>query len=226
VYRWEEIKAAHVKQAMKALDAAPNQSEFLKEIGFGPARTRVLIYQGRQYPSKALIGIARSYTSYGKIKNNFHGGEGNGMPVTILTSLGFITFADRTLRDDTQTTEEIEGSPSGYPEGAVQQVLVNKYERNRDARAECLRHRGCRCKVCKFDFSERYGEHGAGFIHVHHTKKLSEVGEGYVVDPVEELIPLCPNCHAMIHRTKDMLTVDELRKMIRRLPARSPSHHE
>jgi len=213
---WEKIERSHIERAMGEFDATTDQSDFLKRLGFAPARTRILLHKGRQYPSKALIGLARSYALSDKVENDFHGGEGTGLPVTILKRLGFTTFVDRVPRDDVLLPEEVEGDSSGYPEGSVKQVLVNKYERDPKARAECLELHGYRCTVCDFDFSERYGEHGAGFIHVHHTKKLSEVGEGYIVDPKKDLVPLCPNCHAMIHRTQDMLTIEELGKMLRR----------
>jgi hypothetical protein len=212
---WEKIERSHVERAMREFDAAADQSSFLKRLGFAPARTRILLHKGRHYPSKALIGLARSYALNSEVENDFHGGEGTGLPVTILKNLKFTKFVDGILRDDTRIPEEVEGNSAGYPEGSVEKVLVNKYERRPEARAECLKIHGYICKVCKFDFKKRYGEHGAGFIHVHHTKKLSEVGKGYVVNPKTDLVPVCPNCHAMIHRTKDMLTIEKLRKMLR-----------
>ncbi|HHO0788469.1 HNH endonuclease [Aeromonas allosaccharophila] len=63
------------------------------------------------------------------------------------------------------------------------------------------------------DFGEKYGELGKGFIHVHHMMPLSEIGEEYVVDPIKDLIPVCPNCHAMLHRRNPPLTIDDLRKL-------------
>lgn len=101
-----------------------------------------------------------------------------------------------------------------YYEGAVKDVLVNTYERNPKARAACIAHYGCVCQVCKFDFAKRYGEIGRGFIHVHHLVEMSSIGEEYIVDPVLHLRPLCPNCHAMIHRTKPAMSIDELKAQL------------
>lgn len=107
--------------------------------------------------------------------------------------------------------------PSGnkYVEGARKQVRVNAFERNPKARAECLGHHGRRCTVCELSFEERYGARGKDFIHVHHKKPLALIATAYVLDPIEDLVPVCPNCHAMLHRGKDLLTVDQLRGILR-----------
>jgi predicted HNH restriction endonuclease len=102
-----------------------------------------------------------------------------------------------------------------YPEGSTKQVLVNKYERNPAARAACIKHYKALCAVCKFNFEERYGDLGAGFIHVHHKIPLSSIAEDYEVDPIKDLVPVCPNCHSMLHRTAKVLTVEELQALLR-----------
>jgi 5-methylcytosine-specific restriction protein A len=68
--------------------------------------------------------------------------------------------------------------------------------------------------ICGFDFEARYGEFGKGFIQVHHIVPVSEIGERYVVDPKSDLVPVCPNCHAMIHRRHPPLSIGELREII------------
>ena len=99
--------------------------------------------------------------------------------------------------------------PDSFPEGAKQTVTVNRYERNRDARAACIEYHGLRCKACDIDFEERYGPHGAGFIHVHHLKPLSKVALEYEVNAITDLVPVCPNCHAMIHRFGECRPLEE-----------------
>ena len=96
-------------------------------------------------------------------------------------------------------------------EGASKTISVNTYERNPVARAKCLAHHGYKCAVCSFDFEEFYGSIGHNFIHVHHVVPLSEIGRKYVLNPIEDLVPICPNCHAMIHKTRPILTVDQLK---------------
>jgi HNH endonuclease len=100
-----------------------------------------------------------------------------------------------------------------YPEGAVKRILVNAYERNLAAVAACKAHYGTRCQVCGLDLGDRYGDIGKGFIHVHHLKKLSEVGRLYEVDPLTDLRPVCPNCHAMLHRNPP-LSIEQLKSRI------------
>lgn len=111
--------------------------------------------------------------------------------------------------------DEIADNSAIIVEGAKQQVTVNRYERSPKARAQCLAHHGYRCKVCNLDFAERYGELGSGFIHVHHVIPLADIGENYEIDPQTDLVPVCPNCHAMLHRRTPPVTVEALRLELR-----------
>lgn len=108
-------------------------------------------------------------------------------------------------------------TPSGhtYMEGAVTQVTVNAYERNARARAACIAHWGLDCVVCGFNFAETYGPAGRGYIHVHHLRPLASIGAAYVLDPVADLRPVCPNCHAVMHlRAEEPYGVEEVRRMM------------
>ncbi len=71
-----------------------------------------------------------------------------------------------------------------------------------------------RCVVCEFDFKERYGKLGEGFIHVHHLNPLGTMKGAHRLDPVNDMRPVCPNCHAMLHRKKDVLGIDELKALV------------
>jgi 5-methylcytosine-specific restriction enzyme A len=109
--------------------------------------------------------------------------------------------------------EEVLDDNAHY-EGGVQQVTVNAYERNTKARKSCVEYYGASCFVCGFDFSKVYGELGDGFIHVHHLRPLSEIKQEYQVDPINDLRPVCPNCHAMIHRRTPPLSIKELQEVL------------
>jgi 5-methylcytosine-specific restriction protein A len=98
-------------------------------------------------------------------------------------------------------------------EGAVSYVPTIAYERNRTAREACLAHHGCNCAACGMSFGETYGPKADGFIHVHHRIPLASIGAEYAVDPVKDLIPLCPNCHAVIHMGGGM-TLDDVRQLL------------
>jgi 5-methylcytosine-specific restriction protein A len=114
---------------------------------------------------------------------------------------------------DNNFGEEFEVSE--LTEGTVRSVRINIYERNGIARSECIKHHGCKCAVCGFDFEEIYGKLGSGFIHVHHLTELSEIKETYTVDPINDLRPICPNCHAMVHKKKPAYTIEELKSIIK-----------
>ncbi len=109
-----------------------------------------------------------------------------------------------------QIAEEVDNNES-LIEGASKRISVNTYERNSAAKAKCLAHHGYKCIVCSFNFEEFYGVIGRNFIHVHHLIPLSEVRKEYVLDPIKDLVPICPNCHAMIHRTRPILTIRQLK---------------
>lgn len=90
-------------------------------------------------------------------------------------------------------------SRASYPAGARRTVRVNAFERNPAARRACIAFHGSKCAVCRFDFEAVYGSLGKGFIHVHHITPVSKLSDMYRLDPKKDLIPVCPNCHAMIH---------------------------
>jgi 5-methylcytosine-specific restriction protein A len=102
-----------------------------------------------------------------------------------------------------------------FKEGATKQVTVNVYERNAAARAECLMKNGYNCKVCDMSFSHVYGKIGENFIHVHHIKPLAGVAGEYELNPKKDLVPVCPNCHAMLHTYSPPLSVEELKEILR-----------
>ncbi len=102
-----------------------------------------------------------------------------------------------------------------YAEGKTKLVLINNYERNPIARIKCIEHYGVVCQVCSFDFENNYGEIGKDFIHVHHKIDISTIGNEYSVDPIKDLIPVCPNCHSMLHKKKPAYTIEELKHMMK-----------
>jgi predicted HNH restriction endonuclease len=119
--------------------------------------------------------------------------------------------------DSTQFTINDSEVSNKFIEGSATEVILTKYERNQEARTACLEHYGYMCSVCEFDFEKRYGKIGVNFIHVHHLTKLATIKKAHEVDPVRDLRPVCPNCHAMLHRQEPPLTIDNLKSMMRRV---------
>lgn len=101
-------------------------------------------------------------------------------------------------------------------EGALRRVVSSEYERSSAARDACIAHHGSSCMICGFSFEAVYGALGAGFIHVHHIVPLASVGGAYVVNPITDLAPVCPNCHAMLHRGDSPMSVEDLRGLVSR----------
>ncbi len=102
-------------------------------------------------------------------------------------------------------------------EGARCSITIDRYERSRSARRACLQANGTTCAICGFDFAEAYGPEFAGIIQVHHIVPLSEINREYQVDPVHDLIPVCPNCHVALHsKPGGTYTPDELKALMSR----------
>jgi 5-methylcytosine-specific restriction enzyme A len=131
----------------------------------------------------------------------------DGPPIRVLWS-----FENDAAPRPTDSPGEIRGET--FREGAMAQVTVNAYERNPAARRACIDHYGCFCQVCGFNFEKVWGELGKDFIHVHHLKEISSVGQEYEVDPINDLIPVCPNCHAMLHRRRPATPVMDLKNLL------------
>jgi 5-methylcytosine-specific restriction protein A len=177
---------------------------------FGESTGYDVLFEGRRYAPKAVVGLAA-----GKISGtplgpyDFKGGL-KSKCFRILEANGFTIIT----KGETHPFPNEVGEAEEYTEGAVQRVAVNRYERDPKARARAIAHYGLRCQVCGFDFETAYGVLGEGFIHVHHTVPLSNLGKSYVVDPINDLRPVCPNCHAMLHKRVPPHTIDELREIM------------
>lgn len=66
------------------------------------------------------------------------------------------------------------------------------------------------------DLIYKYGDLGKDFTHVHHIIPLNEIKEEYNVNPLTDLIPICPNCHAIIHRKNPAYTPNEIKAILRK----------
>ncbi|AWY40818.1 restriction endonuclease [Pseudomonas putida] len=118
---------------------------------------------------------------------------------------------DYNLNDHEQ---EFETTVTGV-EGKKITYFGVRYERSPKLRRQAIAIHGVVCNACGFDFEKAYGEHAKGFIHVHHVRPISEFQEDQAVDPATDLITLCANCHAAVHKKPDnLLTVEELKGML------------
>ena len=114
-----------------------------------------------------------------------------------------------------EIAEPGELKPREYIEGGFRNIKVNRYERDPQARRDCLAHFGKICRTCGIDLELIYGkELGATAIHVHHIKPMaSRRKTPYKINPIKDLIPLCPNCHNIIHKADPVLSPDQLKRL-------------
>lgn len=157
------------------------------------------------YPAKAIWGIATNKKITEIISRQASDGLRNaGFECADLSSV--------------PTTELIHDQ---LQEGAARETIQSRRERNPVARALCIEHYRSRnhgrlaCVVCSFEFAEVYGDIGDGFIHVHHLNPISEAKASRVVSPAIDLVPVCPNCHSMIHRGGETRSIAKLREVIK-----------
>lgn len=113
------------------------------------------------------------------------------------------------------SNDVVSDETESFMEGKSKEVTQTRYERNPQARKTCLRHHGYSCQICEFNFEKTFGEIGKGFIHVHHINAIAGIGKEYEIDPKNDLIPVCPNCHAMIHSKRPAFTIDEIKAKIK-----------
>ncbi|WP_285246229.1 restriction endonuclease [Pseudarthrobacter sp. efr-133-R2A-89] len=150
------------------------------------------------------------------IESAFPGGFPAGASVQSLVAVppGSEPALRRLWRGEGPATTEPGELPGGtFHPSAARHVQVNRYERDPDARRLCLAFHGTSCAACGFSFEATYGVAGAAMVAVHHLVPAEMLGNGYQLDPVADLVPLCRNCHTVAHGENPPRTVAELRTM-------------
>ena len=206
-----------IAQAIQEFDSL-GRDRFLTKYKFGRARNYFLVRHGKHYDSKAVVGAAHGF-QFGDplLPKDFSGGKATVRPK--LESLGYRVVAQQVDDASSALPEEV---PEDLWEGAKRSVSINAFERNPEARLASIEHHGTCCLICGFDFAITYGEEFVGFIHVHHITPLAQIGARYKVDPIQDLIPVCPNCHAVIHYGNRTHSIESVRKLIRKHPHNQP----
>ena len=136
--------------------------------------------------------------------------SGTSIPEDVASQLLSIVQTDR----DNNFTQIYEQFFHSYIEGQPSIVTNKTYDRSRPARQDCIAYYGYDCSVCGFNFETEFGDLGKYYIEVHHLKPISEIGEEYEIEPIRDLRPVCANCHAMLHREKRLLSIEELRGLM------------
>lgn len=126
-------------------------------------------------------------------------------------SSGLHAYAESFVRGSWRTSHE--PNTDSLLEGGTFSVQATVYERNPMARKKCIAHYGTSCSVCGFSFGVTYGNSAEDYIHVHHLKPIASIGQEYVIDPIEDLRPVCANCHAVIHLRQPPYSIEEVKEM-------------
>jgi len=103
----------------------------------------------------------------------------------------------------------------GAPEGRVLQRLHKVRERDRclvrEKKTRALRENGAlQCEVCGFIYLDVYSTLGEGFIECHHKVPLHMLEPGTRTRLIDMSL-VCANCHRMLHRAGDAMTVENMR---------------
>lgn len=103
-----------------------------------------------------------------------------------------------------------------FLEGALEISEEKKRQkRSSKLRNEAINKYGCKCFVCSFDFYEKYGRYGAGFIEVHHLRLLADI-KAEQESTVEDVRVVCSNCHSVLHHQgREPMDINELRNFIK-----------
>lgn len=190
------------------LDAFRKYDEHGMPDGFAEARTWFVSHPTTEvpYPAKVIWGLATNRKGSEFISHQARDG---------LRKAGFECADLGNVVDSDLSLEQLR-------EGSVRETIQVRRERNPVARALCIEHYRKKnggnlvCIVCDFDFAAVYGSLGEGFMHVHHLNPISEASSSRLVSPEIDLVPVCPNCHSMIHRRGETRSIAEMRRMLAR----------
>ncbi|WP_272699815.1 HNH endonuclease [Desulfovibrio sp. Fe33] len=125
-----------------------------------------------------------------------------------------ISFVVPNEDESDQEQNDIPSPTQGRNEGAKISYQATRYERNPQNRLEAIRIHGTKCSVCGMDFGEKYGTWGEGFIEIHHVTPLAMGEAEQEVNPATDLVPVCSNCHRMIHRHGKVLSIAAARDLL------------
>jgi 5-methylcytosine-specific restriction protein A len=185
-----------------------------KPPGYDQAREHIRLVEEKHY---RLMTFPMKYSNARREKDEKGPSKIGGFTPKLtekkLLKIGNAWYADSQDSSECPLPEELPASGKFW-EGEKKTVTLNAYERNAKARNACIEHHGSICIACGFDFGRVYGDVAKDYIHVHHVTPIGKVGKQYEIDPKTDLVPVCPNCHAVIHLTEPPLTVEQVRDLL------------
>ncbi|WP_434049066.1 HNH endonuclease [Marinobacter salarius] len=170
------------------------------------------VHSGWLFPPKYIISIAAKY-AFGE---ELESGKFNAVRARDYLRARGHTVIDR--REDKAELVQNEDDESAFAEGAERYRRHRSRERDpaiaRKVKEKRLAEEGVlACDVCGFDFADKYGELGLGFIEAHHTVPVAEL-DGKTKTKASDFALVCSNCHRMLHRQKKVISIEALREQI------------
>jgi predicted HNH restriction endonuclease len=215
----------HQRDLLLAHYAAPNHAartiEIAQALGiavqavhatYGHLGRRIETDLDLEMPEEA---IPTQVFSWIEPADGFHDLRLHDAVVEAIEKLGWAREARIRFREAYESEADPEAAPSRYFEGRAREAQRIERARNGRARQECVDSQGTVCTACGFDFAAFYGQRGEGFIEVHHVRPMGESGGEREIDPQKELRPVCSNCHRMLHRFGETISIEKLQELIR-----------
>ena len=213
IYKTIPEKRIHYKMEVQKVKMRFDQA-FEQELFW----TDKVQYYGGITSFYARFKLLEEYTDDILSLEHLHEHGFQGLPRTVREIkenelLDFLFHPHQIVDDEVYDVDYPDNDEKLY-EGALVTIKANRYERNQKARRECVAKKGYHCLVCGRDFESTYGEIGRGFIHVHHLTPISTIGQEYELNVDTDLVPVCPNCHYMLHRKNPPYTIEELKDIV------------
>lgn len=205
---WEDLRSKNGKEILILSDGWQFSKKGIKKSGYTQAIEHIkkVLFEGYSLFTFKQVRKRKTENDSGVAKIDYFEAQ--------------IHFKNLVRRDDGWYASEEENytlTPqleTALFEGEKKQRLISYYERNPKNKSECIAHHGVTCKVCGFDFEAVYGELGRNYIQAHHIVPMHKIGKRYQINPKKDLVPLCANCHVMIHVGKEVRTIRELRELM------------
>ena len=198
-YRPSLVNADYVYKAISNVD------NFIKKKNWGDRLLQTKDVDVVQNIKRSLLSH-RSFAMGGTVSAN------DSKVIVLERYIEFLNGKTASISCPFSTDNQQDEDEQNRIEGRITEARILRRQRNRAARQKCLEDSGYTCYVCGFNFEKVYGEIGKDFLEVHHKKPLASYDDAHPV-PQSELCALCSNCHSMVHHGKELLDVEELKRI-------------
>jgi 5-methylcytosine-specific restriction endonuclease McrA len=112
----------------------------------------------------------------------------------------------------TPVREDLENEHLLVSEGYSTQRVMTAASRSQKLRTLAFKKHGNSCAACGLNFRKKYEALKRDCMELHHVVPISL---GVRKSTINDLIPLCPNCHRVAHTKRPPLKVFEIRRMLK-----------